>query len=225
MSAFCKKFLGIGLLVLFALSATAFIASAQSGQTADVSDVAKHPDQYAGKQVTLNWKVDHVYSPTVIGLEKNEEHLLVIAPDGFPGKMKKGDAFKGTGVVRNFDKAALAREYKNVNLGKAPLHKIKDVLILGTVKSAQLEKPQPTVIEPEIQPVAPEEQAAAPAPAPALAPEPAPAPTPAPVEEAQNDNTPKTLPRTASPIPAIGLLGLLLLMAGVGVRALRRQNG
>jgi len=197
MSVSDKKFLRIGLLVLFALFTTAFIASAQSAQTADVSDVAKHPDQYAGKQVTVDWKVDHVYSPTVIGLEKNEEHLLVIAPDGFPGNMKKGDPFKGTGVVRNFDKAALAREYKNVDLGKAPLDKIKDVLILGTAKSAQLENPQP-VTEPDAQP--------------------------APVQEAQNNN-PSALPRTASPLPAIGLLGLLSLIAGLGARTLRRQNG
>src|SRR5215831_4940101 len=134
MSVFSKKFLGIGLLALFTLCTTAFISSAQSGQTADVSDVAKHPDQYVGKRVTVDWKVDRVYSPTVIGLEKNEKHLLVIAPNGFSEQMKKGEPFKGTGVVRNFDKAELARDYKNVDLGKAPLHKIKDVLILGTAR-------------------------------------------------------------------------------------------
>jgi hypothetical protein len=203
MSLFAKKFLGISLLALFAVCITAFISSAQSGQAADVSDVAKHPDQYVGKRVTVDWKVDRVYSPTVIGLEKNEKHLLVIAPDGFSAHMKKGEPFKGTGVVRNFNKAELAREYKNVDLGKAPLDKIKDVLILGTARSARVEQPQP---------VAPEPQASA--------------PTPAPVQEAQNNNPEnRTLPRTASPIQAIGLVGLLSLMCGVGIRVLRRQNG
>lgn len=205
MSLFGKKFLGVSLLALFALCATAFISFAQSAQTADVGDVAKHPDQYVGKRVTVDWKVDRVYSPTVIGLEKNEKHLLVIAPDGFSQRMKKGGPFKGTGVVRNFNKAELAREYKNVDLGKAPLHKFKDVLILGTARSAQVEQPQP---------VAPEQQAEAAT------------PTPAPVQEAQNNNASnRTLPRTASPIQSIGLVGLLSLMLGVGIRALRRQNG
>jgi hypothetical protein len=203
MSVLSKKFLGVGLLAIFALCVTAFISSAQSALTADVSDVAKHPDRYVGKRVTVDWKVDRVYSPTVIGLEKNEKHLLVIAPDGFSEQMKKGEPFKGTGVVRKFDKAELAREYKNVHLGKAPLHKIKDVLILGTARSARVEQPQP---------VAPEQQAGG--------------PTPAPVQEAQNNTTSnRTLPRTASPIQSIGLVGLLSLMFGVGIRALRRQNG
>lgn len=48
--------------------------------------------------------------------------------------------------------------------------------------------------------------------APAPAAEPAPAPAPMPAEEK------KTLPKTASPIPLVGLTGLLLVGAGIAVR-------
>jgi hypothetical protein len=66
--------------------------------------------------------------------------------------------------------------------------------------------------------------AAAPAPAPAAAPAPrpyTPPPAEAPVQTAE-----RTLPKTASPIPAVGLAGLLLLAAGMTLRTfrLRRQD-
>lgn len=62
-------------------------------------------------------------------------------------------------------------------------------------------------------------QAATPAPAPvevaaAPAPEPAPEPAPAPL--------PAELPTTASPVPLVGLLGLLFTGAGLGLGSLRR---
>jgi hypothetical protein len=60
--------------------------------------------------------------------------------------------------------------------------------------------------------------AAAPAPAPTAAP----APAPAPVAEAAPAK--KKLPKTASPIPFLGLLGGLSFAAGVGLRAIRRSR-
>lgn len=58
---------------------------------------------------------------------------------------------------------------------------------------------------------APVRAAAAPAPAPAAAPEPAPEPAPA------------TLPKTGSPLPLAGLLGLLCTGAGLALRPFRRS--
>src|SRR6185369_5531548 len=95
---------------------------AQVGQTVDVSDVAKNPQQYMGKEVTVEWKVDRVYSPNAIGLEKDEKHLLVIGVTpgalGDTSAMKKGDPFAATGVVRNFDRAGLERQYGTIDFGK-----------------------------------------------------------------------------------------------------------
>jgi hypothetical protein len=54
-----------------------------------------------------------------------------------------------------------------------------------------------------------------PAPAVAAAPAPTPAPAPAPA---------KTLPKTAGPLPLVGLLGLLSLGFGAGLSALRRRE-
>ena len=56
--------------------------------------------------------------------------------------------------------------------------------------------------------------AAAARPAPAPAPAPARAPEPAPTQ----------LPKTGSPLPLIGLLGVLLIVASLGLRALQRMR-
>ena len=84
-------------------------------------------------------------------------------------------------------------------------------------------------------PPAPPARAAAPAPAPAPAPEPAPAPRepevaiapePQPVPSQPDVEPPapqvaQTLPRTASPLPVVGLLGLLSFVAAAGIRRFR----
>ncbi len=61
---------------------------------------------------------------------------------------------------------------------------------------------------------------AAPAPAPVAA---APAPAPAPVAEAAPAPAKKKLPKTASPMPLVGLLGGLSVVAGAGLRKLRSR--
>jgi LPXTG-motif cell wall-anchored protein len=64
----------------------------------------------------------------------------------------------------------------------------------------------------------------APEPAPAAAPEPEPAPA---AEAAPQQPAPAAapvLPKTASPLPAIGLIGLLSLMGAAGLRLFRRQR-
>ncbi|HUM02284.1 MAG TPA: hypothetical protein VL084_08360 [Thermoanaerobaculia bacterium] len=68
-------------------------------------------------------------------------------------------------------------------------------------------------------PPAPKAAAPPPPPAPkAAAPPPPPPPAPAPAPEK------KKLPKTASPVPLAGLAGALSLLAGLGVRSLRRSK-
>jgi hypothetical protein len=186
----------------------------QSGETADVTDVIRNPDNYAGKEVTVKWKIDHVYSPTTIGLEKDEKHLLVVkvGTGPFPAaNMKQNEPVTFTGTVRKFDQEALERDYGKMDFGNAPLKKIHTVLIVGEPQSAKLEQPQ--VAEPE-NPPAPE--AAPPAQPEAVAPE-----APAPVEHASNQ--PEALPRTASPLPLFGFAGVMFLLLGLSIPLLRRQ--
>ena len=85
-------------------------------------------------------------------------------------------------------------------------------LDVATVRVVPVVVPRQAAAEPAAA-AAPAPRAYTPAPAPA--PEAAPAPAPA-----------ATLPKTASPIPAVGLAGLLLLSAGAALRAfrLRRQG-
>ena len=64
-------------------------------------------------------------------------------------------------------------------------------------------------------------EAAAPAPAPAPVAAAAPTPAPAPVEVASA--APASLPKTGSPLPLAGLLGLLFTGAGFGLRMLRHS--
>ena len=180
----------------------------QSGETADVTDVILNPDNYAGKEVTVNWKIDHVYSPTTIGLEKNEKHLLVVkvGTGPFPAaNMKQNEPVTFTGTVRKFDQEALERDYGKMDFGNAPLKKIQTVLIVGEPQSAKLEQPQ--VAEPEAAPPAQPE---------AVAPE-----APAPVEQASKQ--PEALPRTASPLSLFGLAGMMFLVLGLGIPLFRRQ--
>ena len=70
----------------------------------------------------------------------------------------------------------------------------------------------------------PPRAAAAPAPTPAAAPvaEPAPAPAAAPAAEPAPAPA-KKLPKTGSPVPLMGLLGLLFLGGSYGLRLIRRS--
>ena len=210
-------------LVLFFLvfSLITFSAFGQSkrnqvGQTADVSDVAKNPQQYMGKEVTVEWKVDRVYSPNAIGLEKDEKHLLVIGVTpgalGDTSAMKKGDPFSATGVVRNFDRAGLERQYGTIDFGKSSLHEFenKPVVVVGARHAAQLEHPQTPTVERE-KPSSVTEST----------PQSEQAPQPAAPSEQKSESA--ALPRTASPLPLIGFIGFLALLAGVSVPLLRRQ--
>jgi hypothetical protein len=72
---------------------------------------------------------------------------------------------------------------------------------------------------------APPVAAAEPAPAPPPAPEPAPLPEPqAAAPPVPEEQIAQQLPRTASPLPLVGLLGLLSLATVAGLRALRRRD-
>ena len=97
--------------------------------------------------------------------------------------------------------------------------------------------PAPEPVAPAPEPVAPVAEAPAPEPAPAPevaaapeppAPAPAPEPAPAPAAAQQPTAPPQQiaqaeLPRTSSPIPLVGLMGLLSLLTGAGMRFFSRD--
>ena len=81
----------------------------------------------------------------------------------------------------------------------------------------------PVVVPPTPGPAPTPAPAPAPRPAPTVEPRPTPAPAPAP---APTPEAPRTLPKTASPLPAIGLAGLLSFAGSLVLRSFRlRRRG
>jgi hypothetical protein len=121
-----------------------------------------------------------------------------------------------------------------VNGQKASVHDLRKGMIVSAEKIVEVPRtdiatnttvtgsapPPPRPMVAETPRPAPERPA--PAPARAAAPAPAaPEPAPAPVETAQA-SAPARLPKTGSPFPMVGLLGLLCTGASFGLRSLRR---
>src|SRR5262249_51867200 len=103
-----------------------------------------------------------------------------------------------TGTVRKFDQEALQREYGAMNFGNAPLKKIDTVLIVGNRQSTKAEQPRGIQRQ-------------------------KPSVTKGAQTQQPENSAPKELPRTASPLPLIGLSGLMFVVLGLGVPLLRRQ--
>jgi hypothetical protein len=132
------------------------------------------------------------------------------------------------------DAGADALDLDNTNRGVTDAMLGRWVQISGRLESETSKDPdnlrELDVASIRLVPVVPPKTAAAPTPAPAAAPPAAPAPaarapepTPAP---AATTSEPRTLPKTASPIPAVGLAGLLSLAMGFTLRSLRlRRRG
>jgi hypothetical protein len=195
-------------------------AVAESHSTADVD--LDHLENYIGQEVTLMGDIDHVYSPTAFRMEakgNGKDHVLVIAvmPEAKPAEVKEGKDIMATGMIRSFNREALEKEFGSIDWGTTPFDKFegKPILVMGKAAETpvvQLEKPSP---EPVPAPVTEPAPTPAPEPAPTVTPRPEPQAAPAPAPE-------EKLPRTATPLPLIGLSGLLSLAAGLSTRLFRR---
>jgi len=195
------------LFLFIALAFSTFTSFAQTGRTADVSQIVKNPDQYIGKEVAVDWKIDRVYSPTTIGLEKDEKHLLVIfvSPGAAPANMKEGDPINVTGMVRDFDRDQFVQQYGNVDFGKAPLHSFdhKPVLVVGGSRTSNLGRSVVPNTGERQKPAVREQESATT------------------TTDQSTNNT--ALPRTASPLPLIGLVGLVAMVCAFSLPLFRRQ--
>lgn len=150
-------------------------------------------------------------NPVHVSEVKNAEVLavsgnsIVVRQDGKPRKYTEAD------VTRR--KAKLYRNGVEVSLGQfRPGDRLSATIVTDGPPEVVTESQVAAMVDPA-KPAAPPP----PAPAPARAPEPAPAPEPmaAPAE---------TLPKTASPLPLIGLAGLLSLGAAFALRSIRRSR-
>jgi len=138
------------------------------------------------------------------------------------GEWDEGKLVSATGTICMFDRAALEQQFGTIDWGSAPLDTFEGqpVLVIGAQQYTAMKQRQ----APEELAVVIIEEEKVPEPAPAPPPVVEPAPEPAPIPEAAPEPTPapmETLPRTASPLSAIGLTGLLSLLAGFGFRKFR----
>jgi hypothetical protein len=84
-------------------------------------------------------------------------------------------------------------------------------------------QPEPTQPPATTAPVTPEPTTAPVTPAPAATPAPEPAPMAAPAQPVGTSGSSEALPRTASELPTVGLIGLLAFVGAFAVRAARRS--
>jgi len=238
----------------------------------NTDDILDYPRLYADRDVTLEGRVDRMYSLTVTTMEDNYDlipsgdRILMIsvlpagakvkntaAADGdrplpivesvelLQREFKHGKIIRASGTVRIFDRAALEQEFGPINFGSTPVQTFQNepVLLIGAREFAAyrdqhkvlqqavvIEEERAAVIAPE--PVPPREPEVERTPQPeALQPEPQPEPqatVPAPPVTPEPENQrPSSLPKTASPIPLIGVIGLLAVAFGLGTRAFRKS--
>jgi hypothetical protein len=133
--------------------------------------------------------------------------IIVRGQDGKPHKYTQADVEKRHATLyRNGSPAALS-DFRTGDRLSATIVTDSTTTVSESQVAAMVNapaKPAPAAAPPP----------PAPAPAPAPAAEPAPAPAPA----------AETLPKTASPMPLVGLLGALSLAAGFALRSIRRAR-
>ena len=156
------------------------------------------------------------YKPVVVSEVKNAEVLavsgnaIVVRQDGKPRKYTQAD------VERRH--AKLYRNGVEVSLGQFRTgDRLSATIVTDGPPETVTESQVAAMVNPAAKPAP--VAAAPPAPAPTAAPAPvaAPAPEPAPAPAAN-------LPKTASPVPLIGLVGVLSLAAGFALRSIRRSR-
>lgn len=154
--------------------------------------------------------------PVHVSEVKNAEVLavsgntIVVRQDGKPRKYTQAD------VERR--KAKLYREGVEVPLSQfRPGDRLSATIVTDGPPETVTQSQIAAMVDPAAKPapVAAAPPAPAPAPAPTAAPAPAPEPAAAPAD---------TLPKTASPMPLIGLVGALSLAAGFALRSIRRSR-
>jgi len=244
-----KKSMSVGLL---AVAVIALLISIPTGfaqkmvqypkEDPTVDNVLDNPEKFEGQTVTLWGEIDQIYSGNSFAMEDDadllgEDRILVLSvwPDAKPelieGAMRDGKIVKATGVIKRFDRAALESEFGTaMDLSSVPANRMRTfekqpVLILGSAELAASRQQQLAVVEaptPEPLPAPEPEIATQPTPEPVIE-EPAltePEPTPAPVEETFEE--PAQLPKTATGLPLVGLIGFVSIALGMGVRIFRQ---
>jgi len=194
--------------------------------------VLNHPDDYFGKTVTVEGEMHRTFSDKVFSIEDDDflrdDDLLIITNSSKSDVVKpvKDSIAEGkdvcvTGVIQPFHRSEMESKFGPLNIESRASHykEGSPVMIIERTKATaetattfDREKPLP---EPVAEPAA--EPAAEPLAKPA---EPVSEPVPSQLETKSVEH--EELPATASPIPLIGLGGLLSMLTAAGIHLRRR---
>jgi hypothetical protein len=190
-----------------------------------MEELEKHPEDYYGKTVTVTGEMHRIFTDNVFTIEDSgflrDHDILVIstAPreqvltpanlscNQCPSadSLDPGKDVTVTGVVQPYDRGKLECAYGPLNLESREGHSFtkNPVIIVDRPKATAMvtPPPEPVISAPEPAPPTPP----APQPEVIILPAPEPPPAPAPVVEEPKPS----LPRTASNLPVLALVGLL----------------
>ena len=96
-------------------STTPMIADITRGQQVDIDDVEDHPEQYFGRTLSIDGKVDEVYGPHLFELDQpewfqQEGDVLVFVPKGSLAAVREDDRVTVTGTLKRFLRSDVIRE-------------------------------------------------------------------------------------------------------------------
>jgi hypothetical protein len=182
----------------------------ETGQSVKLDDLIDKKDQYVGKIVTVEGEMHRIFSDNVFTIEDDDllrdDDVLIIsdvsrdkAVVALEESIDPGKNVRVTGYVHEYDKEKLECLYGPLQTESREGHSFtkSPVLIVQRVQMAEAAPPEE----------APEQLA--------LAAEPE---TPEPATEEAITQEERALPRTASPMALVGLLGLVAVFSGWAIR-------
>ena len=202
--------------------------------------VLGHPENYFGKTVTVEGEMHRTFTDKVFSIEDDDflrdDDLLIIshAPKSEVAKPVKDSIAEGkdvcvTGVIQPFHRAEMEKKFGPLNIESRASHypEGSPVMIIEEKKadtaSFEREKPLPiSEAEPVTEPVPTELQTKSEETNSPQREETYSAQREQTTEETAQQTTDNNLPATASPIPLIGLSGVLSMLAAAGIRLRRR---
>jgi hypothetical protein len=183
----------------------------ETGQTVKLDDLIDKQDQFFGKIVTVEGEMHRIFSDRVFTIEDDDllrdDDVLIIsnvprqqAVVALENSIDPGKNVRVTGFVHKYDQKELECLYGPLQTESREGHSFtkSPVLIVQRVQAAEAQAPSDV----------PRELAAAAEPE-------GQAPAGAPAEQVA------ALPRTAGPMPLVGLLGLVFLLAAWTIRFFR----
>src|SRR5262245_18703939 len=194
------------------------------GSDTKLDTVLGHPNDYFGKTVTVEGEMHRTFNDKVFSIEDDDflrdDDLLIITNASksqvvkpVKDSIEAGKDVCVTGVIQPFHRSEMESKFGPLNIESRASH-YKEGSPVMIIEQTNTVAETATTFESE-KPL--QEPAAQPAPAPAAEPAAEPAPS-----QPETTSSERELPATASPIPLIGLGGLLSMLAAAGIQSRRR---